>query len=144
MWWDYTDPTTTSPGFVDDPVPGTPPKQMILHIAMGDAEVPNIAAEFQARTMGIPVLGPALYDVYGLPEVQGPITDGSALVQYDGGDRSPLTNEPPEDNDAHHLTREKAATLRQMAHFYDTGEIVMECHDGEAIAACDCTKGFCE
>jgi hypothetical protein len=143
MWWDYTDPTTTSPDFTGDGVPGTPPKQLLMHMAMGDDEVPNISTEFQARTMGIPLLGPAIYEVFEVPEVQGPIV-GSALVQYDGGDRGPLTNEPPEDNSAHSLTRKQPATFRQMAHFYETGEIVVECNDGGTAAPCDCTQGWCE
>jgi len=144
MWWDATDPTTTSPGFYDDPIPGTPTKQLLMHMAMGDDEVPNISAEYQARTMGTPILGPAVYSVFGIEEVTGPITSGGALVQYDGGDRGPLTNEPPDDNSAHSLTRKQPATLRQMAHFYATGEIVAECQDGGTVAPCDCTQGFCE
>ncbi len=143
MGWDATDPTTTSPGFFDDPIPGTPAKDMILHMAMGDAEVPNIATEFQARTMGIPVLSPTIYEPFEIPAVEGPI-EGSALVIMDGGDRAPLTNEPPGDNDAHGLTRKQPASLRQMATFYDTGIVVNECKDyqGEP-AACDCATGNC-
>jgi hypothetical protein len=132
---------TTSPDFGS--VPGTPDKQLLMHLSMGDDEVPNIATEFQARTMGAPVLGPSPYEPYGIPEVTGPI-QGSALVIYDGGDRGPLTNEPPADNDAHSLTRKQPATLRQMARFYATGDIVMECNDGGTPAPCDCTMGFCE
>jgi hypothetical protein len=143
MAFDFTDPATTSPGFVVDGVPGTPPKQLLMHMAMGDAQVSNISSEYQARTMGVPVLAPTPYEPYGIPAMAGPL-EGSAFVIYDGGDRAPLTNEPPEDNEAHFLTRDQQATFRQMKTFYDTGVIVNECAVDGVTSACDCTVGACD
>ena len=65
---------------------GSPPKQLLLHMAIGDDEVPNLATEWQARTMGIPALAPAsAYTPYGMTAMAGPIVGGSALVVMDGG-----------------------------------------------------------
>jgi hypothetical protein len=137
MQWDRTDPATTSPGFFADPIPGTPPKQVLFHMSVGDAEVPNIATEFQARTMGMPVLLPSVYEPYGIPGMEGPLA--SALVIFDGGFEQPPGNITAEDNGAHQLTRNAPAALRQMKTFFDTGEIVSTC-----AGACDCTIGACD
>jgi hypothetical protein len=144
MFWDFTDPATTSPYVAREGVPGAGPKQLLLHMGTGDPEVPNIATEWQARTMGAGVLTPSIYEPWGLEPVASGTT-GSALVIYDGGARPPLAMEPPSDNDAHYLTRSVPATFRQMATFYETGAIEVACRDeGDQPAACDCTAGNCD
>jgi hypothetical protein len=144
MFWDFTDPATTSPYVSRDGVPGAGPKQLLLHMATGDPEVPNLATEWQARTMGAPVLTPSVYEPWGLETASSGAT-GSALVIYDGGVRPPLAMEAPEDSDAHYLTRSVEATFRQMATFYETGVIEVACRDdSDQPSACDCTAGYCD
>ncbi len=138
--WDTTEPTNVVSDLPGNPIPGTPPKEFLLHMAVGDDEVPNISTEYQARTMGIPVLAPAVYKPYGIDEVAGPLT--SALVIFDGGDGPiPLGNEPPPENDAHSLTRKTQAGKDQIQHFLETGEIIHTCGEGQI---CDCTIGACD
>jgi hypothetical protein len=139
MDWDVTDPSGTANDVLTGAIAGTPPKQMLLHMSVADEEVPNLATEWQARTMGVPLLGPAPFDVYGLATEQGPVQN--ALVIWDGGfDPPPVGNVPPVDTDSHYVTRRQPAALRQMATFYATGEIHHEC--GET--ACYCAQGACE
>jgi hypothetical protein len=47
------------------------PKQLFMQMAIADDEVPNIASEYQARTMNIPLITPSPYTPYGMtvPEV---------------------------------------------------------------------------
>lgn len=143
IFWDFTDPATTSP-YLAEGVPGAGPKQLLLHMAIGDPEVPNIATEWQARTMGAGVLTPSIYEPWGLEPVASGAA-GSALVIYDGGASAPLAMEAPADSEAHYLTRSVAATFRQMATFYETGAIEVACRDeGEQPSACDCTAGYCD
>lgn len=140
MMWDATDPVGTAhialePGAI----PGTPDKQLIMQIGVADNQVPNVASEYQARTMGIPVLGPAPYEPYLVPETTGPL-DGSALVIFDGGlPAMPTTNTPPQDLGAHSMPRSQPAAWRQMAEFFSSGTIVHTC--GET--ACWCSDGAC-
>jgi hypothetical protein len=139
-FWDTTEPANVVADLPGNPIPGTPDKQFLLHMAVGDDEVPNISTEYQARTMGIPVLSPAVYKPYGIDEVAGPLP--SALVIFDGGDGPiPLGNEPPPDNDAHKLTRSSKAGKDQIQHFLETGEIIHFCGEGQP---CDCTIGACD
>lgn len=140
MQWDRTEPVGTISSILDEGIPGTPPKQLLLHMAVADDEVSNVATEYEARTLGIPTLAPAVYEPFGVPEMSGPLD--SALVIWDGGDGPlPPTNTPPEDNDAHSMPRNAEAALRQMETFFTTGEIVHTCGDA---TPCDCTTGACD
>ncbi|MEZ4365646.1 MAG: hypothetical protein R2939_05090 [Kofleriaceae bacterium] len=139
--WDLTEPS----GVVDVALAGTalgvPAKQLLIHEALADNEVPNLATEWQARSMGVPLLTPSSVTPWGLTQAAAPLAAGaSALVIFDGGVAAPPeTNIPAPDTGAHYLTREQPASWRQIATFFATGEIVNEC-DG----ACTCATGACE
>ncbi len=132
--WDRTEPTAvadviTNGGF------GGEEKQVFMQIAIADDEVSNLGSEYQARTMGIPVITPSPYVPYGLESTSTPV--GSGLLIYDFG-KGPLPagNEAPPDNDVHSQIRNKSATTTMMKRFYETGEIVQVC---TAEKGCDCT-----
>jgi hypothetical protein len=142
MRWDQTDPAGIDNSLLAGTATGVPAKQILLQIALGDEQVPNIASEWAARTMGMPVLTPSAKTPYALPTIATPIATGSALVYYDGG--APV---PPVGNIAamatgqHDLTRNAPAARRQMKTFYETGMIVDQCADG---GACMCAANKCE
>ena len=118
---------------------GVPPKQILLQIALGDQEVPNLGSYWMARTMGLPVLAPTPTTPWGLSAQQGPLPGGSALVIMDGGAPPPPTGNVPAANlDMHNLTRRQPATRRQIKEFFATGRIVNEC-----TGACLCQNGAC-
>ncbi len=132
--WDRTEPTSiadviTNGGF------GGEEKEVFMQIAIADDEVSNLASEYQARTMNIPVITPSPYVPYGVEPTSFPVSSG--MVIYDFG-KGPLPpgNEAPEDNDVHSNVRNKSATTTMMKRFYETGEIVQACV-GEK--GCDCT-----
>ncbi|HEU5060194.1 MAG TPA: hypothetical protein VFU21_26865 [Kofleriaceae bacterium] len=139
MQWDRTDPVSVSDALLTGGIPGVPDKQVLMQIAVADVEVSNLASEYQARSMGVPVLTPSVKEPWGIEAAAGPLD--SALVIYDFGlgDTIPLTNEPPPDNDVHSWVRKREATIEMMRRFYRTGEIVQTC--GEA--GCDCDAGGC-
>ena len=140
MRWDVTETAGVASDVIDGTAFGNTPRQVLLHMAIGDDEVPNLATEWQARTMGIPVLEPASpYVPYGMTGATGPIANGSALVIMDGGAPPiPLTNEPAPETGMHYLTRGQPASRRQIKHFFETGEVRNEC-DG----ACMCDEDKC-
>lgn len=144
MLWDITDPVTSAAHMGE--IPGTPSKQILLHMAVGDAQVPNIATEYHARTMGAVVLQPSVREPFDLPTQAGPITATHALVIFDGGHSVPEGNVGlDDDNGAHSLTRKQPAAWRQMQHFYETGEVIVTCQDSNgAPQPCDCTKNYCD
>lgn len=133
MRWDKTETSGYAHLALDGEAFGTGPNQIMLHMGMGDDEVPNLATHWQARTMGVPVLTPSPDEPWGLATSAGPI-DGSGLVIWDGGaPPPPAANVPAPETGAHYVTREQPASWRQIAGHYATGLIVNEC-DG----ACEC------
>ena len=131
MRWDKSETAGVSHWVLDD-------NEVMLHMALGDDEVPNLSTHWQARTMGVPVLAPSVEEPYGLELAEGPI-GGSALVIMDGRDDSdppiPDANVPAPNTGAHYVTRSQPASRRQIASFFETGTITNEC-DG----ACECPE----
>jgi len=117
-------------------------KQLLMEMALSDEQVPNLGTYWQARTMGINVVGPTPVTPWGLTVTASPLAAGeSGLLIMDGGAPAPpITNVPAPkvDPSMHDLTRTQAATRRQIKAFYDTGVIVNECS-----GACTCQSGAC-
>jgi hypothetical protein len=107
--------------------------------------VTNLSTEMAARTMGIPIAGPTVKMPYGFSMVTDPAPSALAIYDERPDPAVPVTNVPPaSDNGTHAGVNERPALLRQVVHFMLSGEIVNECRDGEAAAACDCAAGACE
>jgi hypothetical protein len=137
--WDKTEPAGIANVLTQGV--GTPPKQILLQIALGDEQVPNLASEWEARTAGLPVLAPSVYVGWGLTTMATPLASGSALVYYDGGAPAPpITNVPAPDTGQHEMPRNQPATRRQIGAFYATGMIVDEC---TSAGPCLCAQGDC-
>ena len=141
MGFDPTDPVHVSPYLLGDGLPGTPDKQYLLHMSVGDAAVTNLASELQARTMGLPVLGPALFVPYGLEEATGPLADAFVIYTEEPSPLPPATNATNDQrNQAHEGIRRRDAVVEQIGTFFATGEIVHTCGDG---TPCNCAEGAC-
>jgi hypothetical protein len=111
LLWDRGEANGYAHHMTTDPLPNTPPHDVLLHVAFGDHQVANVAAEVEARTIGAPVYQPALDPgrhweldgssaLFGIPSIPAFPFDGSALVYWDGG---PLgfpggTATPPNEN----------------------------------------------
>ena len=141
MRWDHTEGAGVASSVLAGTATGVPAKQIIMQIALSDPQVPNLGSYWQARTMGVPVLGPSPTTPWGLTVQQSPLASGSALVIEDGGAPPPPTTNvpaPAQTPSMHDLTRNQPASRRQMLHFFQTGEIVNEC-----AGACTCQTGAC-
>ena len=139
--WDATETSGIVNVVLAGTATGTGPKQILLHMAVGDEQVPNLATEWQARSMGIPVIMPASVKVpWGMTTQDAPVALGSGIVIMDGGAPPvPITNVPAPDTGMHNLTRNQAASRRQIATFFATGEIRNEC-----TGACYCADHKCD
>ncbi|MCB9570707.1 MAG: hypothetical protein H6709_01310 [Kofleriaceae bacterium] len=133
MRWDKTEGSGFAARALSGEGLGTGPNQIMLHMGRGDDEVPNIATHWLVRSMGMPLLTPSTETPWGIPTSDGPIA-GSGMVVWDGGaPETPVANIPAPETGAHYVTRQQPASWREIAEFFDTGEIVNEC-DG----ACEC------
>jgi len=139
------DPITTARRVLDDPLPGTPPKTILMYEAMNDSLVSNLSTEMAARTMGIPIAGPTVKMPYGFSMVTDPVPNALTIYDEHPDPPVPSTNVPPAaDNGTHAGVNERPALLREVVNFLRGGSIINECHDGDAPAACDCATGACE
>jgi hypothetical protein len=143
MRWDKVEGS----GVVNTVLTGAPTapiaKQLLMQIALSDEQVPNLGSYWQARSMGIQVLGPTPVTPWGLTVATGPLEVGtSAMLIMDGGAPAPPSTNVPApkvDPSMHDLTRTQGATRRQIKEFYDTGTIVNEC-----AGVCTCQAGACD
>jgi hypothetical protein len=136
--FDYIDSLSWVDHLLKDRLPGRPPLEVTLHMAVGDTQVSNMITEWIARTAGVPLIVPSAREVWGLDTVTAEPPDGSSsssgLFVYDEGYPAldPGNVPPPEENDAHGTIRELEVYREHVGRFLEDGSIVQVC-DG----ACD-------
>lgn len=128
---DRFDPLTYAPYVLAEPLPGSPSKHLLLHIGIGDAQVPNVTSHLHARALGLALLHPAARAISGLNGVNAPTT-ASALVEFDFGLTGVLPGDratPPESgNEVHEGVRRTEAGKAQIdAFFHPDGVIEHHC-----------------
>ena len=135
MLWDRAEGAGYVRHVVDDPLPGTNAKQVLMHVAYGDHQVSELSALVQARTMGIPIHRPAVADgrwpgdpAWGLDDAV-PGESASAIVVWDSG-MAPIPFEatpPRAGDDSHEDPRADPDARVQKAAFLFDGEYVDVC-----------------
>lgn len=117
--FDRADPLVFSE-LIAAPLAGGDPKRLLLIESIGDAQVPNIATETMARSYGMPMLAPGVTPVWGIEDVNEPVSSGSVLLQVDTG-KGPLPpkqNLPPaDDNGAHGAAVDDPALIAVIERF---------------------------
>ena len=131
--FDHSDPINLTRLLYKDPLPDSPPdRTVLLQEAIGDCQVPNLTTEMLARAIGVNLMTPSIYDVFGLGTVTSPTTE-SALVQYHLVEQTkvympPAENVPPtQENMVHSDMCFLPHVVDQVFHFGLTGEIVQPC-----------------
>lgn len=109
------------------PLPGTSPKQILMQIAVGDSQVTNLAAEIQARTLGLPVVSPSAKQVWGL-DAAAPGAPQAISFWDLVREPPPETNATPiADNDVHGDIRKLPENQEQTDAFLRTGQVENTC-----------------
>lgn len=120
-----------------DPLPNTPPKDILIHTAIGDNQVTTLGGQLQARAYGARLVTPTPRDVFAVEEVPGGFS-GSALVEWSYPDAAPENpaNTPPEGPDPHECPRREPAGMVQIRDFLETGVVNQPCEGvcGSTIA----------
>jgi hypothetical protein len=122
--WDYSDPATFAPHLLRDPLPGVPAKRILLQESVGDAQVPNLATEILARTIGVDGLE-LEQAVYGVAEEVGPLA--SAYTQWNIHPQPlPPAGDMPatDDNGAHSGIQFLAPLQSQLSQFFKPDGLV--------------------
>jgi hypothetical protein len=145
MLWDRAETNGYAHHVTDDPLPNTPPHQVLLQVAYADHQVANVAAEVEGRTIGAKLRRPELAPgqhwsvdpafgfetaTYGVP--------GSFLTYWYSGDRD--NTRPPNGNlpstsgeDPHSDPRKDNRASDQVAHFLLTGTLIDVCDGGPCV-----------
>lgn len=131
MLWDRVEPNGYLPFIRENPLPGTPAHEVLMHVAIGDHQVSPLGAHYMARTIGAPLVAPATRFLFGI-EVEEPPFEGSALVEVDYGDLVdplPDTNVPTESelDDPHGWPRAEPWQIEQSEIFLRTGTVTHQC-----------------
>jgi len=124
--WDSAEGSGFARTLTADPLPGTPAKQVLMQVAIGDTQVTTLGAHVMARSTGAVLIDEPVRDVWGLSTEASGWT-GSALVEWDYGLEEPVENVPPPGEDPHEWPRREFAAQEQMHHFFETGVIQNFC-----------------
>jgi pimeloyl-ACP methyl ester carboxylesterase len=134
MWQTLWDPGESS-GYAHtltrDPLPGSPAKDVLMQVAIGDAQVTSLGAHIAARMWDAPTVAPQTRPVWGVEESE-PGFSGSALVEwlYVDGPTEPVENTPPDaEFDPHECTRREPEAQQQAVDFLFDG-VVTQPSDG--------------
>lgn len=112
-----------------EPDPEIGPKQVLVQVAIGDAQVTTLGAHIQARAYGAATVAPQTRPVFGVEERQ-PGFVGSALVEWRYTDvpDEPVESLPPDKAfDPHECPRREAAAQQQLRDFLETGVVNQYC-----------------
>ncbi len=130
LMWDPVDPITHTASLKG--------RSLLWQESMGDEQVPNLCTHALARSVGVPLLSPAVEPVLGLEELEGPLgPDAAALVQFDPQLGRPHdTNRPSEETGAHYFPRHCEPVHQQIETFLQAGAegtIVHSCGEGPCV-----------
>lgn len=119
--FDRIDPITYAPWVLrGGPEPRPEERRVLMHVGVGDASVPNLAAHFHARALGLDLVGDAARPLWGMEQLPTP-HPGSGLVEFDYGvDPLPdlIADFPEQANDVHESVRRNPASMDQLDGFF--------------------------
>lgn len=121
-------------------IPNTPQKHYLQQMSVGDPQVPNLASEFQARSLGLTLITPATQTPFGFEQQQAATSDRAfVIIDEHPTPLPPETNETFSfDNVAHENPRRREAIQQMMRDFWTSGSVTNTC-----TGACDCAAGNC-
>ena len=128
MLWDRGEANGYAQHMTDRPYDRTPAHVVLLHVAFGDHQVADAAAEVEARTIGAELQTPTLADgrttqsdpFYGLHPIASYPYAGSALIYFDSG-----TLAPPDGN----ITPADSPEYRATCAAVPDPDVSVPCHD---------------
>jgi hypothetical protein len=136
MLWDRGEGAGFVRHIVADPLPGTPSKDLLLHVALGDWQVSELTAMIAARTMGIPIHRPVTDEGrsreadpgWGIDTLDYGTARSGLVIWDSGSELIPLEGVAPRTSrDPHSDPRRDADVRRQKAAFLFDGELIDVC-----------------
>jgi hypothetical protein len=123
MLWDRGETDAWTQHMTTVPPKNTIPHAVLMHVAVGDHQVANVASDIEARSIGastgeLPARSNDKTPLYGIPRITTyPFKGSAAVVYWDDGNQTPLppvTNLPPRGGaDPHSFPRKTPAARQQ-------------------------------
>jgi hypothetical protein len=144
LLWDRGEADGYAQHITTDAYPNTPAHTVLMHVAFGDHQVSDTAAEVEARTIGARAYRPVLdagrspWTRFQLiPSIGSFPFKGSAIVMWDSGTPAPpITNTPNRGgNDPHSRPRSTPAARTQKSEFLKINGSVVDVCGGKACHA---------
>jgi len=146
MLWDRGEANGYANHITDDPLPKTPSHKVLMHVAFGDHQVSQDAANIEARTIGARIHTPAIAagrlpdfvePYWGIEPIPSYPYDGSAMVVWDSDSPAPPTVNlaPSEGRDPHEDPRADPAARTQKSEFLRTNGAVVDVCNGQPCRA---------
>ena len=136
MLWDRGEANGYANHVTSDPLPGTAPSEVLLHVALGDHQVANAAADVMARTYGAatndpptaPGRFPDVTPLWGIDRISTWPHAGSATIYWDSGTPAPPVENVPNraGEDPHGDPRNDPDARIQMSDFLMPGGVVTD------------------
>ncbi len=138
LLWDRAEANGYAAHMGVDPLPGTPAHRVLMHMAFGDHQVANVAAEVEARTAGASTTpqplnagrSPDVMALWGIPRITSFPFGGPAVLQvFDSGTPAPPTQDvppPKTTHDPHEDPRNSVPAMRQKDAFLRPGGQVVD------------------
>lgn len=143
--WDRAETNGYAAHIQNDPYPGTPAHAVLMHVAFGDFQVANVAAEVEARTIGARIHSPTLADgrdlggqsLWGIEPIASDPYSDSAFVMWDSGvGPPPMGNVHPDGpHDPHSDPRNYAVARQQKSEFLRSGGRFVDVCNAQACTA---------
>jgi hypothetical protein len=114
------------------------PKDVRLHVAIGDAEVPVLGAHMMARAFGADSVAPQVRSIFGIDEREEDFT-GSAIVEWRYVDTPEVPEGPTPPSSTfspHECLRRQPMAMAQVGTFINTGKLLQPCAEA-------CTSVYC-
>ncbi len=127
--WVPGDPSALATHITSDPLPGSIPKKVLLHVALHDQQVSNLGSQLAGASQGIPVHeSSVMQDLAGMRNSKGPQDSAYMVIDTAAFDLTnpdhlpfvpPLVNEQAIENrcDPHNRLRVTPAAVEQIRRF---------------------------
>ena len=134
--WDSGESSGYLNSVTQDPVPGASEKEVLLQVAVADAQVTTLGAHIMARAYDAKLIEEPFRPIWGL-ETVGSGHAGSALVEFDYGLYEPPENIPPDpDTDPHEdPRRDPAGQLQHHCFFRPSCVVIRQAKKGQRESA---------
>jgi len=130
MLWDVGEAAGWLRSMNQIPSVGVPKKDVLLQVALGDAQVTPLGAEIMARAYSAKSVYPQVRPIWGVSESPTPF-NGSAIVEWRYTMVPPEPSEntpPPREFDTHECVRRERAAQDQIRDFLETGLVNQYCN----------------